>query len=111
MTSLTARVRVSLRPARLHRHGEKGMMAGKTRAEGGEVRRHVRQVIAEILSIQPTEVDETELLSSYGVTSVELIDVAVKLEAKYDIQLDPAAMKDLTCFSLSENVLASLATR
>jgi acyl carrier protein len=86
-------------------------MVGKTRAEGGEIRHHVRQVIAELLSIQPVELDETELLSNYGVTSVELIDVAVKLEAKYDIQLDPAAMKDLTCCSLSENVLASLSTR
>jgi acyl carrier protein len=81
------------------------------RPENAEVHRYVRELISRVACIPSSDIDEAEFLSSYGVNSVDLIDVIVKLESRYGAQFDPETMKGLTCRSLSENVLASLAAK
>lgn len=76
--------------------------------DDAEVRRYVRQLVADVLGIAPGEIDEAELLASYGINSVDLIDIVVKLESRYRAQFQPEAMRDLTCRSLADNVLASV---
>lgn len=78
------------------------------RHASSEVRDHVRELLANILSVTPDKIDEMEFLSHYGVTSVELIDIVVKLEARFHISFAPITMKGLTCHSLSENIIALL---
>ena len=90
---------------------ERNLSNGEIRSEAGEVRGYVRELISKVLGLPPAEIDAAELLSNYGVNSIDLIDVAVKLEAKYSIQFNPDTMKDLTCRTLSENVLTSLGSR
>lgn len=75
--------------------------------EGAEVCRYIKQLVADVLGVAPAQIDETELLSTYGVNSVDLIDIVVKLESRYRAQFQPEAMRDLTCRSLADNVLAS----
>lgn len=76
-----------------------------------EVSAYVKNLVAGVLGMAPAEIDDTELLSSYGINSVDLIDIVVKLESEYGAQFQPEAMRDLTCRSLAENVLASMANR
>lgn len=78
------------------------------RPDNSEVRGHVRELVANILSETPDNIDEMEFLSDYGVTSVELIDIVVKLEGRFRIRFAPQTMKGLTCHSLSENIIALL---
>jgi acyl carrier protein len=87
---------------------EANLAGAEMRPESTEVHGYVRELIAKVLSVPPSKIDEAELLSNYGVNSVDLIDVVVGLESKYGIRFDPKAMKNLTCRSLSENVRASL---
>jgi acyl carrier protein len=72
---------------------------------------HVKEVMAKILCMEPVEIDEATSLSEYGLTSVDLIDAVVTLEARYDIQFDPSLMDKLSCRSLAENIKLSLAIR
>jgi len=76
--------------------------------QNSEVHDHVRELVASILSVAPDKIDEMQLLSLYGITSVELIDIAVKLEARFHISFVPETMSDLTCHLLSQNILALL---
>ncbi len=76
--------------------------------QNSEVHNHVRELVANILSVAPDKIDEMQGLSAYGVTSVELIDIAVKLETKFHISFVPETMNDVTCHSLSQNILALL---
>jgi acyl carrier protein len=73
-----------------------------------EVRTYVRELIARVLGVAPDAIDDGELLAVLGVNSVDLIDVVVKLESKYEARFDPEKMKNLTCRSLSDNVMASV---
>ncbi|MFL6624808.1 MAG: acyl carrier protein [Sulfurifustaceae bacterium] len=76
--------------------------------EDAEVRGYIKQLVADVLSVAPAEIDETELLTTYGINSVDLIDIVVKLESKYRAQFQPEAMRDLTCRALADNVIASV---
>lgn len=78
------------------------------RHDSSEVHGHVRALVANILSVTPDKIDEMEFLSHYGVTSVELIDIVVKLEARFHVRFAPKTMKGLTCHALSENIIALL---
>lgn len=71
----------------------------------------VKEVMAKILCMEPVDIDETTLLSEYGLTSVDLIDAVVTLEARYAVQFDPSCMDKLSCRSLAENIKLSLAVR
>jgi acyl carrier protein len=71
-----------------------------------EVHGHVRDLVASILSVAPDKIDEMLALSLYGITSVELIDIAVKLETRFQISFVPETMTNVTCHSLSQNILA-----
>ncbi|MTJ79623.1 MAG: acyl carrier protein [Telmatospirillum sp.] len=71
----------------------------------GEVERTVREMVATVLSVSASDVDPDLALTDCGVTSVELIDIAVRLEALYAVQFDPADMRALTCRSLAGNVI------
>lgn len=77
-------------------------------ARDAEVRARVKALISDALGMAPAEIDDEEFLSSYGINSVELIDVIVKLESEYGVRFQPEAMKDLTCRSLAAYVVASL---
>lgn len=66
-------------------------------------------LFCEILGVEPSSIDEKELLASYGVNSVDLIDVVVKLETRFGIQFDPEKMTDLSCSKFTENIHAALA--
>lgn len=66
-------------------------------------------LFCEILGVEPSSIDEKELLASYGVNSVDLIDVVVKLETRFGIQFDPEKMTDLSCRKFTDNIQAALA--
>lgn len=72
-----------------------------------EVRDHVKSLISKILAIPPSEIKDDRILSEYGLNSIDMIDVVVALQAKYQVQFDPDSMKDVTCRLLSANVLSS----
>jgi acyl carrier protein len=71
-----------------------------------EVRDHVLGLIAEVLCMDAGEIDEGALLSDYGLNSIDMIDVVVKIEEKYKIRLDPNKMRGLTGRRLIDNVEA-----
>ena len=72
----------------------------------GDVCGQVKHIVSQVLCMDPSEIDETELLLSLGMNSVDLIDVVVKLEEQFQVRFDPNTMKDLTCRSLADNVEA-----
>ncbi len=72
-----------------------------------EVRTYVKELIAGVLGLAPNTIGDGELLADRGVNSIDLIDIVVKLESRYQVRFDPEKMKDLTCRSLSDNVIAS----
>lgn len=69
-----------------------------------EVRDHVLGLIAEVLCMDAGEIDDGVLLSEYGINSIDMIDVVVKVEEKYKIRLDPDKMRNLTARRLIDNV-------
>jgi len=69
----------------------------------------IRQMLARALLMPEAALEMTVPLGQYGMTSIDLIDVVVQLEARHRIQFDPAAMKDLTGRALSDNVRSCLA--
>lgn len=64
----------------------------------------VRRLLAETLHLDEGDIDETQLLSRYGMNSVDLIDIVARLERQHGILFDALSMKNLTCRSLTENV-------
>ena len=74
-----------------------------------EISAHVKEIIAGMLCMEVDEIDEAKLLSDYGLNSVDFIDIVVKLEARYKVEFDPAAMNSLSCQSLTQNIETSLA--
>lgn len=66
----------------------------------------IKGIVSQVLCTDQSEIEETALLLSYGLNSVDLIDVVVKLEERFQVRFDPSTMKDLTCRSLADNVEA-----
>jgi acyl carrier protein len=73
-----------------------------------EVLDHIKGVISKILSLPPNRIDDAQPLTDYGLNSIDLIDLVASLETEYGIQFDPATMENITCRSLSTNVISSL---
>lgn len=73
-----------------------------------EVLDHIKGVISKILSLPPDQIDDAQLLTEYGLNSIDLIDLVASLETEYGILFDPATMENITCRSLSTNVISSL---
>lgn len=74
-----------------------------------EMNAYVKEIIAQILSIDETEIDEAQPLLNYGLNSIDLIDIIVKLEAKFKVRFDPETMKNLTVLSLVNNIETAIA--
>jgi acyl carrier protein len=74
-----------------------------------EISAYVKEFVAEMLCIKVEEIDEAQLLSDYGLNSVDFIDIVVKLETRYQLAFDPATMKSLSCQSLVQNIETALA--
>jgi acyl carrier protein len=69
----------------------------------------VKEMIAQTLSIDEKEIDAAQPLSNYGLNSIDLIDIVVKLESKFQVRFDPKTMKDLTVNSLVNNIETAIA--
>jgi len=69
----------------------------------------VKEMIAQTLSISESEIDATQPLSNYGLNSIDLIDIVVKLESTFQVRFDPKTMKDLTVKSLVTNIETAIA--
>ncbi|MFC5473505.1 acyl carrier protein [Paraherbaspirillum soli] len=69
-----------------------------------EVLHAVKEIVADILMMKTDEIGDTALLADVGLSSVELIDVVVKLQMRYQIEFDPATMSNLSCSTLADNV-------
>jgi acyl carrier protein len=69
-----------------------------------DVRSGVRSLVSEILCMEVGEIDDRQLLSECGMTSLDLIDVVVKLEKRFSIQFDPATMSNLSVNVLVKNI-------
>jgi acyl carrier protein len=76
-----------------------------------EISMHVKEIVAELLCMKVEEIDEEKLLTDYGLNSVDFIDIVVKLEARYQVEFDPATMKNLNCQSLAHNIETGLAAQ
>ncbi len=74
-----------------------------------EMNSYVKEIIAQILSIDHTEIDEAQPLLNYGLNSIDLIDIIVKLEARFQVRFDPETMKNLTVLSLVNNIETAIA--
>lgn len=74
-----------------------------------DVRDDVRSLLCETLCFQDTELDDQVLLSDYGLTSIDLLDVVAHLESRYAIKFKPESMARLTAESLVQNVRLLLA--
>jgi acyl carrier protein len=75
-----------------------------------EIGNQVREIIADMLSMKAGDIDETKLLTDYGLNSVDFIDIVVKLESMYKVEFDPATMGGLSCRSLAQNIEAGVTT-
>lgn len=64
----------------------------------------VKELAAAALHVSPDMLEDATLLAAYGVNSVDLIDITVKLETLFDIQFDPEQLNDLSCRSLADMV-------
>lgn len=72
-----------------------------------QVQQEVRALFAQMLGLPPEHIDETEPLSDYGINSVDMIDAAVKLEARFGIQFDPQTLRDLSCRGFADSIRAA----
>jgi acyl carrier protein len=76
-----------------------------------EVRADVRKIISAVLCMDESEIEDGELLSTYGLTSIDLLDILVKVEQKFQVGFDPERMHELSCRRLTENIEEGLAKR
>ncbi|HEV7372761.1 MAG TPA: MFS transporter [Arenibaculum sp.] len=84
-------------------------MAERTmQSEAAKIHRRIKDAVSRLIAVPAVEIDDGQLLSEYGMNSIDLIDLVAALEAEYGIEFDPTTMTDVTCRSLSANVLASL---
>ncbi len=61
----------------------------------------VKELAAAALHVEPDAIEDDMLLSSYGVNSVDMIDITVKLETMFNIQFDPEQLMAPSCRSLA----------
>jgi acyl carrier protein len=68
----------------------------------------VKELAAAALHVPPAELEEGTPLSAYGVNSVDMIDITVKLETMFGIQFDPEKLvaSAPSCRSLAAMVQA-----
>lgn len=71
----------------------------------------VKSLVSKLVTVPVAEIDGRELLSTYGLNSIDMIDLVAELETKYGNQFDPSAMKDVTCSSLAQSVASFLSER
>ena len=71
----------------------------------------VRGMVAQVLCLEDGEIDNDTPLGDYGLTSIDLLDVVAKLEARYQIRFEPSTMTNLTAGSLGRNVESLLAAQ
>jgi len=70
------------------------------------VEQNVREIIIEILSVQPEEIKMDEKLSdSLGVDSTEMVNVVIALEKKFGVHIDD---KQITKVSSPREIIALL---
>ena len=69
----------------------------------------VREIIIEILSVQPEEIKMDEKLSdSLGIDSTEMVNVILSLEKKFGVRIDD---KQITKFSTLRDIIAVVETK
>jgi acyl carrier protein len=73
------------------------------------VEQGIREVIIEILSVQPEEIKMDEKLSdSLGVDSTEMVNVILALEKKFGVRI---ADKQITKFSSLRDIIALIESK
>jgi acyl carrier protein len=61
-----------------------------------QIATQIRAMISKLLQVEPTAIDPEQLLTASGMTSIELIDLITRIEARYGIEFPAAAAKNLT---------------
>lgn len=69
-----------------------------------DIRDQVQEIVCALLNLENTRLDDEVLLTDYGLTSIDLLDVVTRLETHFRVQFDPAAMAQLSVGSLARNV-------
>ncbi len=73
------------------------------------VEQGVRELIMEILSVQPEEIKMNEKLSdSLGVDSTEMVNVILALEKKFDVHISD---KQITKFSSPKDIISIIESK
>jgi acyl carrier protein len=73
------------------------------------VEQGVRELIIEILSVQPEEIKMDEKLAdSLGVDSTEMVNVILALEKKFDLHIDD---KQITKFSSPRDIITLIESK
>ena len=61
-------------------------------------------MIARTLHVEQLAIDADQPLLKCGITSIELIDLVTRIERRFGVLFDPAAMRSVTARSLAESV-------
>ncbi len=69
----------------------------------------VRNIVAEVLAVEPAEIDaQANLLEDFGLDSLEVVDIASRLEDETGVRIDPGEFPRMTSVS---DICALLAAR
>lgn len=98
----------SLRLAMLPAPRNPSLTERNMQSESGKIHGRVKDAVSKLIAVPAAEIDDGQLLSEYGMNSIDLIDLVAALEAEFGVEFDPDEMRDVTCRTLSANVLASL---
>ena len=64
----------------------------------GEIRTHVRELIAEITERDPSEISDTALfIEDLGIDSLMAIEMLVAMDKKYKVQIPEDEFKNIKC--------------
>ncbi len=69
---------------------------------------YVKSLVSSVLCTQENDIADGEALANYGLTSIDLVEIIVKLEAEFKISFDPKKMQDVSCRTLVENIQTEL---
>jgi len=73
------------------------------------VEQDIREIIIQILSIQPEEIKMDEKLSdSLGVDSTEMVNIVLSLEKKFSVHIDD---KQITKFSSPRDIITVIESK
>ncbi len=68
----------------------------------------VKAQVAKVLSVDISDVQEEAQFSDLGITSIELIDIFIKLEKEFGAKFKADDVTHMSCHNLADNLLKSM---